>query len=149
MSYSLAIVDGDLAKRGSHLSLVFGVDKLEQDVNCWLLEQFGGDRFHVNMGSILQEFIGSVVSGSTRVEVQSEIYRVLQNYQAMQLRRFKENPQKLSLSELLVSIDDVVITVSYDAVWASLKIRNGSNEATTINVAAGRGFVGPTYRPQR
>jgi hypothetical protein len=142
-------VDGDLAKRGSHLSLVFGVNKLEQDVNCWLLEQFNSDRFHVNMGSILQEFVGSIVSGSTQVEVQSEIYRVLQNYQAMQLRRFKENPQKLSMSELLVSVDDVKVTVSYDAVWAAVKIRNGSNESTTIKVAAGRGFVGPTYRPQR
>jgi len=149
VSYSLAIVDGDLAKRGSHLSLVFGVNKLEQDVNCWLLEQFNSDRFHVNMGSILQEFVGSIVSGSTQVEVQSEIYRVLQNYQAMQLRRFKENPQKLSMSELLVSVDDVKVTVSYDAVWAAVKIRNGSNESTTIKVAAGRGFVGPTYRPQR
>ena len=151
MSYSLAIVDGDLAKRGSQLSLVFGVNKLEQDVNCWLLEQFGGDRFHVNMGSILQEFIGSVVSGSTRVEVQSEILRVLDNYQAMQLRRFKENPQKLSLSELLMSVDDVEVTVSYDAVWAAVKIRNGSSESTTINVAAGRGgsVRPPNYRPRR
>lgn len=149
MSYSLAIVDGDLAKRGSQLSLVFGVDKLKQDVNCWLLEQFGGDRFHTNMGSVLQEFIGGVVSGSTRVEVQAEILRVLQNYQGMQLRRFKENPQKLSPSELLVSIDKVDVTVTYDAVWATVKIRNGSNESTTIKVASGRGFVNPTYRPQR
>ena len=150
MSYSLAIVDGDLGKRGSQLSLVFGVDKLKQDVNCWLREQFGGDRFHVNMGSILQEFIGSVVSGSTQVEVQSEILRVLQNYQAMQVRRFKENPQKLSASELLVSVDDVAVTVSYDTVWATVKIRNGSNESTKITVASGQGgFVDPAYQTRR
>ena len=42
MSYSLAIADGDLAKRGSQMALVFGVNKLKQDMNCWLLEQYGG-----------------------------------------------------------------------------------------------------------
>jgi len=150
VSYSLAIADGDLSRRGSQLSLVFGVNKLKQDLNCWLREQFGADRFHVNMGSILQEFVGSVVSGSTQVEVQSEVMRVLQNYQAMQVRRFRENPQKLSPSELLVSIDDVEITVNYDAVWVTVRIRNGSNESTTINVASGQtGLRNPTYRPRR
>ena len=150
MSYSLAIADGDLVKKGSQLSLVFGVNKLNQDVNCWLLEQYGTDRFHVNMGSILQEFIGGVVSGSASVEVQSEILRVLQNYQAVQVKRFRENPQKLSPSELLVSIDDVSVSIDYSVVRATVKLRNGSNEATTISVASGQdGSINPTFLPQR
>ena len=150
MSYSLAIADGDLAKRGSQMALVFGVNKLKQDMNCWLLEQYGTDRFHVNMGSILQEFIGGVVSGSTSVEVQSEILRVLQNYQAVQVKRFRENPQKLSPSELLVSIDDVSVSIDYSVVRATVKLRNGSNEATTISVASGQdGSINPTFLPQR
>jgi hypothetical protein len=134
MSYSLAIADGDLVQRGSRLGVVFGVDKLRQDVNCWLMERYGGDRFHVNMGSILQEFIGGIALESTRVEVQSEIFRVLQNYQAMQLRRFKENPEKLSFSEMLVSIDDIVAALDYDTIRVALKIRNGSEQSTTIKV---------------
>ena len=81
MSYSLAISNGDLVQQGSRLGLVYGVDKLRQDINCWLLERYGGDRFHVNMGSILQEFIGGIISESSRAEVQAEIFRVLQNYQ--------------------------------------------------------------------
>ena len=143
MSYSLAIVDGDLGKRGSQLALVFGVNKLKQDVNCWLLEQYGGDRFHVNMGSILQEFIGGIVNGSTRVEIQAEILRVLQNYQSLQVKRFKENPQKLSPSELLVSVDDIVVSVDYDTVRADLKLRNGSDESTNIRVDAGVAWRSP------
>ena len=150
MSYSLAIVDGDLAKRGSQLALVFGVNKLKQDMNCWLLEQYGTDRFHTNMGSILQEFIGGVVSGSTSVEVEAEILRVLENYQAMQVKRFRENPQKLSPSELLVSVDSVDVTVDYSVVRATVRVRNGSNEATTINVASGQdGLRGSAFRPRR
>jgi hypothetical protein len=149
VSYSLAIADGDLAKRGSQMALVFGVNKLKQDMNCWLLEQYGGDRFHTNMGSVLREFIGGVVSGSTRAEVEAEIMRVLENYQAMQVRRFKENPQKFSPSELLVSVDSVDVTVDYSVVRATVRVRNGSNEATTINVASGQADMrNPAFRPR-
>ena len=150
MSYSLALADGDLAKRGSQVSLVFGVNKLKQDLNCWLLEQYGGDRFHVNMGSILQEFVGSVVDASTVVEVEAEVLRVLENYQALQVKRFKENPQKLSPSELLVSVDRVDVSVNYDSVYVTIKVRNGQDEATDITIASGRtGFKNPTFRPKR
>jgi len=136
MSYSFAIADGDLVQVGSQLDLVFGVDKLKQDVDLWLRERFGGDRFHVTMGSILQDFVGQVVGGGTRAEVQAEVYRILQNYQAVQMRRLREQPQTLSTSELLVSVDDVLTQVNYDTVIVLVKLRNGSDTATTIKVAA-------------
>ena len=135
MSFSLAIVNGDLAQKGSVMDLVYGVDKLNQDLYLHLMESFGGDRFHVNMGSILQEFIGGVVSDSTRAEVQSEVLRVLQNYQALQMRKIKEDPQNMSASELLVSVDDIRATVSYDTVTVAMKLRNGLGESTTIKLA--------------
>jgi phage baseplate assembly protein W len=134
MSYSLAVTDGDLVQRGSQLGLVFGVDKLKQDVNLWLMERYGGDRFHVNTGSILQDFIGGIVNDATRAEVHAEVFRVLQKYQTLQLRRFKENPEKLSSSELLVSVDEIKTTVSYDTVNVTVRLRNGSRQATTIKV---------------
>lgn len=137
MSYSLAIVDGDLAQKGSQLSIVQGVDKLRQDIYLWIMERYGGDRFHVNMGSILQEFIGGIATESTQAEVHAEIFRVLQNYQAVQLRRFKEDPQLLSASELLVSVDDIVTKISYDTVNVAIKLRNGSSQSTTIAVTQG------------
>jgi len=135
MSYSLAIADGDLVQKGSQLAIVQGVDKLRQDIYLWIMERYGGDRFHVNMGSILQEFIGGIATESTQAEVHAEIFRVLQNYQAVQLRRFKENPQLLSASELLVSVDDIVTRISYDTVNVAIKLRNGSSQSTTIAVA--------------
>ena len=150
ISYSLAIADGDLVQKGSRLDVVYGIDKLKQDINCWIQERYGSDCFHVNMGSTLQEFIGSIANETARVEVQAEIFRVLQNYQATQLRRFKENPEKMSASELLVSIDDISVKLSYDTVWVTLRLRNGSNESTTIKIANGQtGFANPTYRPRQ
>jgi phage baseplate assembly protein W len=135
MSYSFRIADGDLVALGNQLSLVFGVDKLRQDIDLWLRERYGGDRFHVTMGSVLPDFIGDVMSGSTRAEIHGEVLRVLQNYQAVQLRRLHENPQLLSTSELLVSVDDIATGVSFDTAQATIKLRNGSNTATTIKVA--------------
>ena len=136
MSYSLRIADGDLVQAGSQLDLVFGVDKLKQDIDLWIRERYGGDRFHVNMGSILQDFIGRVIRDGTRAEVQSEVYRVLQNYQAVQVRRLKEKPQSLSTSELLVSVDDVLTSINFDMVTVLLRLRNGSNTATTITITS-------------
>jgi hypothetical protein len=136
MSYSLKIQDGDLVPVGNQLNLVFGLEKLKQDLTLWMLEQFGGDRFHVTMGSILREFIGSVANGSARAEIQAEAYRVLQNYQALQLRRLKENPELLSASEMLVSVDNIIASMSYDTISLLMKLRNGSNTATTIRLAS-------------
>lgn len=135
MSYSLAVADGDLVQQGSQLALVWGQDKLLQDVDLWLRERYGIDRFHVTMGSVLQDFIGGIVDESTRAEVQSEILRVLQNYQAVQLRKFKQNPQMLSATELLISVDDVQTTVSYDTVSAWIKMRNATGVVSTVAVS--------------
>lgn len=135
MSFSLAIVDGDLAQKGSVMDLVFGVEKLNQDIYLHIMERYGTDRFHVNMGSILQDFIGGVIGNTTRSEVQAEVFRVLQNYQALQMRKIKEDPQNVSTSELLVSVDDVRASVSYDTVNVAMKLRNGEGENTTIKLA--------------
>ncbi|AAN16792.1 hypothetical protein Cali_134 [Mycobacterium phage Cali] len=134
MSFSLALENGDLVQRGSQLAVVQGRAKLEQDINLWLLERYGGDRFHLNMGSILQEFIGGIASPSARAEIHAEVFRVLQNYQALQLRRFRENPQNLSASELLVSVDEITTQMTYDTVRVTVKMRNGVNQSSTISV---------------
>ena len=59
----------------------------------------------------------------TNAEVQAEVLRVLQNYQAVQLRRLREKPQSLSPSEMLVSIDDVSTRTNYDSVQVAVRLR--------------------------
>jgi len=137
VSYSLAIVDGDLALQGDRLDLVFGVDKLKQDLNCWLKERYGGDRFHTNYGSILPDFIGGIITDSTRSEVQAEVLRVLQNYQTIQQRMLTENPSLLSASEMLIAIADISTTISYDTVNVMVKVLNGSNQMTAVVASTG------------
>ena len=132
MSYSLKIVDGDLSQRGTQLDLVFGKNKLLQDIDFWLRERYGADRFHTNMGSTLQEYIGGILDNSTRREVRDEVFRVLQNYQAVQMRGVTENPQKFSATEVLYSIEDIRTEVLYDRIYVAIKIRNGSGEVSTV-----------------
>lgn len=136
MSYSLRIVDGDLSQLGSTLEIVSGRSKLSQDLDLWLRERFGGDRFHPNMGSTLQEFIGGIASAGTSQEIHDEVLRVLLNYQELQKRVLKSNPQLLSYSEMLVSIEEIKVSVSYDAVYVKIRVRNGVNEEQTIIAGA-------------
>lgn len=136
MSFSLAVQDGDLVQLGNQLDLVFGTEKLIQDIYLWIMEDYGIDRFHVTMGSILSDFIGGIVDETTRVEIQSEILRVLQNYQAVQVRALKEDPAKFSTSELLVSVDSIKVQVSFDTINALIRLRNGSGESAAIRVAS-------------
>lgn len=136
MSFSLGIVDGDLDLRGSSIAIVHGAEKLKQDVSIWLRERYGSDRFHTNYGSVLDSFIGSVISDYTKSEVQSEVLRVLQNYQSVQLRRLKENPQLLSAAEIMASIDSIDVTINYDMVNVVIRFTTASNTSGSLSVGA-------------
>ena len=134
MSYSLALKNGDLVMSGNSLQIVYGVEKLKQDIALWLGERFAIDRFHPTMGSTLQNFIGDIINNSTKSRIESEVLRVLSNYQAVQYRGLKENPQKYSLAEILYSIDAVDVSLSYDTVNVKIKLRNAEFNSTTLSV---------------
>jgi hypothetical protein len=52
------------------------------------------------------------------------------------MRRIKEAPQDMSTSELLVSVDDITASVSYDTVNVTMRLRNGEGATATIKLAA-------------
>jgi phage baseplate assembly protein W len=135
MSYSLALDEnGDLAVRGDTLGVVFGVDKLVQDLTIWLTEGFGGDIMHPELGSMLDAWIGSIITPATRAEVQTEVLRVLQNYQSVQVRGIRTMPQRYSLSEILYSIDGIKIDINYDTVSVIIAISTPPPESQVANV---------------
>jgi phage baseplate assembly protein W len=116
MSYSLLLENGDLVMRGTSFGIVYGVDKLTQDLTVWLTESFGSDIMHPEMGSLLDSWIGTIITAATKADIQSEVLRVLHNYQSVQVRGIKTRPQKYSLSEILYNIDDIKVTTDFDAV---------------------------------
>lgn len=137
MSFSLALRGGDLAMEGSHLQIVYGVEKLEQDLQLWVAERYGIDRFHPGMGSRLQDFIGGVIGFSTRTAIYNEVLRVLNNYQKVQYLGLRSAPSLYSLSELLWSINDVQVGVGFDTVAVNVNVSNA--EATSATIALSQG----------
>lgn len=137
MTFSLAIANGDLVTNGSHLAIVYGTDKLRQDLTLWLAERFGIDRFHPAMGSNFQNYIGGVISQNTRAMIYSEALRVLDNYQKVQYQRLKESPSIFSATELLWSINEINVGVGFDAVGVGINVSNGVQEPMAIAVAQG------------
>lgn len=134
MTYSLAIANGDLILAGNSMAIVWGTDKLKQDLCLWVTERYGIDRFHPKLGSVLPDFIGSMITDSTRSMVQSEILRILQNYQSVQLKGLKQAPQRYSYSEILYSIAAIDVAISYDTVSATVKVSNADLQPATIAV---------------
>lgn len=135
MSYSLAVRNGDLVREGSSLAIVYGVEKLKQDLQCWVTERYGGDRFHPLMGSILQEYIGSVISPRTYAEIQDEVMRVLDNYQRVQYVGFKNNPRLYSLSEILDTIENVQVAINYDTVSVMVSVSTAAKTPAQITIS--------------
>lgn len=135
MSFSFGVKNRDIALKGSQVNIVYGVAKLEQDIGIWLKERYKSDRFHMTYGSVLDNFIGSIIDDNTTEIVRSEILRVLRNYQSLQLRRLKENPQLLQADEILVEVQDINVRVSYDSVIASIKFLTGNRALGSVSVA--------------
>lgn len=137
MSFSLQVANGDLALSGSQMGIVYGSDKLKQDLTLWLAERYGIDKSHPTMGSYFQNYIGSVINTTTQAMVYNEAIRVLNNYQAVQGQSFTQSPQLFSLSELLYAINGVNVSISYDTVTTAVSVANAQGRTTNITVTQG------------
>lgn len=135
MSFSLALDSKDIQIKGSVLGIVYDTSKLEQDLQTWLKERYGCDRFHTNYGSILDNFIGSAINDQSAYQVEAEVTRVLLNYQALQRRKLVEQPQSLSAAEILYSVDSVDAKTFYDTVYVSIRVRTASKAVLSLHVS--------------
>lgn len=137
MTFSLRVSNGDLVLAGNTLGVVYGTDKLTQDLTLWMCERYGVDRFHPWYGSQFQNYIGGVISTSTQAMVYTEASRVLDNYQRLQGQAFQQAPANYSLSELLATVNNVAVTVNYDQVNVAVSVSNAVQQPTTISVTQG------------
>lgn len=137
ISFSLAIANGDLVQDGSQMRIIYGSNKLKQDLTLWMTERYGIDRFHPAMGSELQSYIGSVINFSTQSMVRSEVNRILDNYQRVQYLGLRSAPTRYSLSELLYSVNSVNVGVGFDAVSVGINVSNALQQPTSINLQQG------------
>lgn len=137
MTYSLALEGKDLKLIGSQMGIVYGVSKLFQDLDAWLREEFQGDRFHPNYGSVLGNYIGTVISDFSQFTVEQEVFRVLHNYQQVQATRITEDPSRFSYDEILGDITEVTSVIKYDAIIVTIRYQpfTGANQLLQITVS--------------
>ena len=137
MSFSLRVANGDLCLQGSQLGIVYGSEKLKQDLSLWMAERFGVDRFHPSYGSYLENYIGGIIGANTRSVVQQEAMRILDNYQKIQYSGLQSSPTLYSLAEILYSINGVTVGLSYDTVSIQVAVSNAELQTAVITVSQG------------
>lgn len=134
MSYSFSVREQDIELKGSNVGIVYGRNKLIQDLTLWLTERYRSDRFHSNYGSTLDGFIGDIADPTAAHEVEAEVQRVLQNYQMVQYRKMREEPTTLSPEEILLDVEDVRAKIDYDSVVVVVSIVTGSRARGNFRV---------------
>lgn len=123
MSWSLAVQNGDLSISGSQLATVSKDRKLIQDLRHHILEQMGFDKLHPGYGSLLDGGIDrdgvqheSLIAHESlqlgAILIESEIRRILADYQAQQLARarsdrYRYNKTTFTANEVLATIRNI------------------------------------------
>lgn len=150
MTWSLQMQHGDLALGGAHLGVVTAEQKLVQDLSHWFVERMGTDTLHPGYGSLfdggtkpngqeVDSLIGSNEFQFTATLIESDIRRIVQEYQARQLERAKSdrlryNKTTLTGGELLISLNDIQMFQDQDTLRVTLSITTGSGRSVTVDV---------------
>lgn len=149
MSWSLQIKSGDLNLSGPDgYAIVRGPQKLIQDLRNWLLEKRGTDPLHPHYGSTLDggmdrgirvdSFIGTTITQEALLDIEAEIRRVLNAYQAQQSNRLRQDMVRFGglntfdANEVLESVQDVSIRQIGDVVVVRITLATSSGRSFSI-----------------
>ena len=148
MSWSLRLQNGDFVPSRGSLAVARNETKLIQDLKCYILEEIGNDPYHPEYGSKLnggQENgvrIQGVLGRSgqfAQLEAESELRRIVSNYQKLQLVRARTDHVargqiSLDRGEVLVSLSGITFTQEQDTMTAKLTIQTGDGSTFDIGV---------------
>lgn len=141
MSQSFQLQNGDLVvTSGRAFQVVKNKDKLLQDLKLWILEQFGTDPSTPEYGSYLDSYIGMPMSQAAINQIQAEVLRVLQQYQAMQLDNMQNDTIQyagsttLDPSEVIVSINGLTVQAVNSMLLVSVSITTLDENQTQLSI---------------
>lgn len=136
---TLALINGDLAigTNGAYL-LYSGVSRIRQDLTLALTEEYGTDRFHPTYGSIVQSYLGQILSAELMQLVRAEVNRVLQNYLIIQQNEVLRDTlidvaNRYDTSDVVQSVDSVQARAVLDTIYLSATLTTLSRESVTIS----------------
>lgn len=141
------VADGDLVLAGGNFQTLSGPAKIQQDLGIASLTPLGSDRFHPRYGSVFASYIGQPVGPMTQSLLQSEINRIIKNYQTVQLNKMNRAilqgyATAYGLDDLIQAVQSIEITQNFDSFTISVSLVTMSG--TTVNVAASVTSNGPT-----
>jgi hypothetical protein len=133
MSWSLRLHNGDLTLNQANYGTVTGEAKLAQDLRCYILERMGLDDMHPDYGSILDGgtlsdgteapgFIGLINDDFTQLQIESELQRIVNSYQGLQLARAQDD--QLVYGKTTLTRNEILLSASF----------NFDAEGDTLNV---------------
>jgi phage baseplate assembly protein W len=135
---SLALVNGDLAigTNGGYM-LYNGVKRIQQDLTLALTEEYGTDRFHPTYGSIVQSYLGQVLTPDLMMLVRAEVNRVLQNYLLIQQNEVLRDTlvdvtNRYDTSDVVRSVDSVQTRAVLDTIYLAATLTTLSRETVTV-----------------
>lgn len=135
---TLALANGDLVVGPTGHQTVSGIPKIYQEVSLALGEEYGADRFHPEMGSILVDFIGTPLDDETEMLVRAEIGRVIAQYIAVQQREVLQDHlntrmSRFDASDVVTGIQNIAAQVDFDTVRVSATLVTQSGAQVQIN----------------
>jgi len=150
MTWSLKLENGDLAIGGSGLDVADNEMKMVQDLRCQLLEKMGHDIFHPEYGSLVdggvtpdgvvyESIIADEDWALAKLRIQSEIVRVINDYQSRQLDRAKSDKaqygkQTLTPREVISGINGITFVESLDKLIVQVHLATMSGQSETIDL---------------
>lgn len=135
---TLALSGGDLVVGPGGLQLITGAAKIRQDISLALIEEYGTDPYHPQWGSVLPRYVGLGVDDETRMLVQGEVSRIVQQYMAQQQAQISAaatNNQSTAMttSDVIRSLDGVDVTVSFDVIRIVISLTTLSGQTLTLS----------------
>lgn len=136
---TMRLTDGDLSiGLTSDYDMVRGVSKVAQDIRCALLEPLGNDRFHPGYGSDLESFIARSVTYDTRMEVQSEVNRVVGNYAAVQRDKIEADmysgeDTRYSTEEVVSAVSGISVDTQTDSMSVTIGLTTVSGDSIVVS----------------
>lgn len=135
---TLALAGGDLVVGAAGHQTISGTAKIRQEIALALGEEYGSDRFHPELGSVLVQYVGQPVTDETDMMVKAEVGRVIQQYIAVQSREvlrdnLAQRASRFDASDVVTGITSVTADLDLDTVKVTIGLVTQSGAQVQIS----------------
>jgi phage baseplate assembly protein W len=132
--------NGDFVLFNGSFATVTGPQKIQQDVMVAVQTPYGSNRFHPRYGSLFSSYVGSPTSASTSSMIQTELVRIVQNYQRVQLGQLKQatlngNTSPFAQNDLVSSIGSIGVTQTHDSFQVNASVNTAAGNAVNVSTS--------------